>query len=111
MSGDPDQEYFADGIVEEIITALSHFKSLFVIAAIVSADIAGYSRLMGRDESRGLGAFSEVRFSVPTGQHLLTLNLTGCDPFQTSHHGPTFGQLVPEPPFRSIVFITTIGWA
>ncbi|MGY2903752.1 adenylate/guanylate cyclase domain-containing protein [Bradyrhizobium sp. URHC0002] len=32
MSGDPEQEYFADGIVEEIITALSHFKSLFVIA-------------------------------------------------------------------------------
>lgn len=32
MSGDPEQEYFADGMVEEIITALSHFKSLFVIA-------------------------------------------------------------------------------
>jgi len=32
MSGDPGQEYFADGMVEEIITALSRFKSLFVIA-------------------------------------------------------------------------------
>jgi len=32
MSGDPEQEYFADGIVEEIITALSRFKQLFVIA-------------------------------------------------------------------------------
>src|SRR5262249_26820351 len=32
ISGDPEQEYFADGIVEEIITALSRFKSLFVIA-------------------------------------------------------------------------------
>src|SRR3954470_1909660 len=32
MSGDPEQEYFADGMVEDIITALSHFKSLFVIA-------------------------------------------------------------------------------
>jgi adenylate cyclase len=32
MSGDPEQEYFADGMVEEIITALSRFKSLFVIA-------------------------------------------------------------------------------
>jgi adenylate cyclase len=32
MSGDPEQEYFADGIVEEIITALSRFKWLFVIA-------------------------------------------------------------------------------
>ena len=32
MSGDPEQEYFADGIVEDIITALSRFKTLFVIA-------------------------------------------------------------------------------
>lgn len=32
MSGDPEQEYFADGIVEEITTALSRFKALFVIA-------------------------------------------------------------------------------
>jgi adenylate cyclase len=32
MSGDPDQAYFADGMVEEIITALSRFKWLFVIA-------------------------------------------------------------------------------
>ncbi|MEH2508238.1 TolB-like protein/class 3 adenylate cyclase [Bradyrhizobium sp. AZCC 1578] len=32
MSGDPEQEYFADGIAEDIITALSHFKALFVIA-------------------------------------------------------------------------------
>lgn len=32
MSGDPDQEYFADGMVEEIITALSRMSSLFVIA-------------------------------------------------------------------------------
>ena len=32
MSGDPEQEYFTDGMVEDIITALSRFKSLFVIA-------------------------------------------------------------------------------
>jgi adenylate cyclase len=32
MSNDPAQEYFADGLVEDIITALSRFKSLFVIA-------------------------------------------------------------------------------
>jgi adenylate cyclase len=32
MSGDPEQEYFADGMVEEIITALSRFNWLFVIA-------------------------------------------------------------------------------
>jgi adenylate cyclase len=32
MSGDPEQEYFADGMVEDIITALSRFNQLFVIA-------------------------------------------------------------------------------
>jgi TolB-like protein len=32
MSRDPEQEYFADGMVEEIITALSRFRSLLVIA-------------------------------------------------------------------------------
>ena len=32
MSGNPEQEYFADGMVDDIITALSHFKALFVIA-------------------------------------------------------------------------------
>jgi adenylate cyclase len=32
MSGDPEQEYFADGMAEDIITALSRFKALFVIA-------------------------------------------------------------------------------
>jgi TolB-like protein len=32
LSGDPEQEYFADGIVEDIITALSRVKSFFIIA-------------------------------------------------------------------------------
>jgi adenylate cyclase len=32
LSGDPEQEYFADGVVEEIITGLSRIKWLFVIA-------------------------------------------------------------------------------
>jgi adenylate cyclase len=33
MSGDPEQEFFADGIVENIITALSRFKDLLAIRA------------------------------------------------------------------------------
>jgi len=32
LSGDPEQDYFADGITEDIITALSRFRWLFVIA-------------------------------------------------------------------------------
>jgi TolB-like protein/tetratricopeptide (TPR) repeat protein len=43
MSGDPEQEYFADGIVEEIITALSRFRHLFVIARDSSFTYKGRS--------------------------------------------------------------------
>jgi TolB-like protein len=43
MSGDPEQEYFADGIVDDITTALSRFKSLFVIARNSSFTYKGKS--------------------------------------------------------------------
>jgi TolB-like protein len=43
MSGDPDQEYFADGMVEDIITALSRFKQLFVIARNSSFTYKGHA--------------------------------------------------------------------
>jgi TolB-like protein/class 3 adenylate cyclase len=43
MSGDPEQEYFADGMVEEIITALSRIRWLFVIARNSSFSYKGES--------------------------------------------------------------------
>jgi TolB-like protein/Tfp pilus assembly protein PilF len=43
LSGDPEQEYFADGMTEEIITALARFKSLFVIARNSSFTYRGRS--------------------------------------------------------------------
>jgi TolB-like protein/class 3 adenylate cyclase len=52
MSGDPEQEYFADGIVEEIITALSHMRWLAVIARNSSFTYKGKSvdvKLVGRE--------------------------------------------------------------
>jgi TolB-like protein/class 3 adenylate cyclase/Tfp pilus assembly protein PilF len=52
MSGDPEQEYFADGMVEDIITALSRFKSLFVIARNSSFTYKGRAvdiKQVGRD--------------------------------------------------------------
>src|SRR5262249_15159818 len=54
MSGDPEQEYFADGIVEEIITALSHLRWLSVIARNSSFTYKGKSvdlKQVGRDLS------------------------------------------------------------
>jgi len=41
MSGDPEQEYFADGMVEEITTALSRIRWLFVIARYSSFTYKG----------------------------------------------------------------------
>jgi adenylate cyclase len=52
MSGDPEQEYFVDGLVEDIITALSRFRSLFVIARNSSFAYKGKSpdvRQVGRE--------------------------------------------------------------
>jgi DNA-binding winged helix-turn-helix (wHTH) protein len=71
MSGDPEQEYFADGMVEEIITALSRFKSLFVIARHSSftfkgkaVDIKEVRRRLGvRYVLRGLCARHRGKFA------------------------------------------------
>jgi TolB-like protein/class 3 adenylate cyclase/tetratricopeptide (TPR) repeat protein len=52
ISGEPEQEYFADGMVEEIITALSRFRHLFVIARNSSFIYKGRSvdvKQVGRD--------------------------------------------------------------
>src|SRR6516225_5002463 len=52
MSGDPEQDYFADGMVEEIITALSRIRWLFVIARNSSFTYKGQAvdvKQVGRD--------------------------------------------------------------
>jgi TolB-like protein len=52
MSGDPEQDYFADGTVEDIITALSRFRHLFVIArnsSFIYKNRAIDVRQVGRD--------------------------------------------------------------
>jgi TolB-like protein len=41
MSGDPEQEYIADGLVDDIITALSRFRALLVIARTSSFTYKG----------------------------------------------------------------------
>jgi TolB-like protein len=52
MSGDPEQDYFADGMVEDIVTGLSRIKWLFVIARNSSAVYKGRTvdvRQVGRE--------------------------------------------------------------
>ena len=59
MSGDPEQEYFADGMVEEIITALSPIRWLFVIARNSTFTYKGQAidvKQVGRELGRALCA-------------------------------------------------------
>jgi TolB-like protein len=63
LSGDPEQEYFSDGVTEDIITALSKYRSLVVIARNSSFAFKG----AGRDARRvglTLGAEYLVEGSV-----------------------------------------------
>jgi adenylate cyclase len=85
MSGDPEQEYFADGMVEEITTALSRIRSLFVIARNSAFTYKGRAvdvRQVGRElgvryvvEGSVRKAGSQVRIAgqlveAATGTHL-----------------------------------------
>jgi len=63
MSGDPEQEYFSDGITEDILTALSRFRSLLVIARNSSFTFKGQSVDM-KEIGRRLGAAYVVEGSV-----------------------------------------------
>lgn len=54
MSGDAEQEYFSDGIAEDIITALSHFREFFVIARNTSFTYKGQA-IRVDDVCRDLG--------------------------------------------------------
>jgi TolB-like protein/class 3 adenylate cyclase len=85
LSSDPEQDYFADGIVEDIITALSRFKALFVIARNSSFTYKGRAvdvKQVGRElgvryvlEGSVRKAVSRVRITgqlvdTATGAHL-----------------------------------------
>ena len=63
MSGDPEQGYFSDGITEDIITELSKFRSLFVIARSSSFSFRGQSPEV-KEVSRRLGVRYVVEGSV-----------------------------------------------
>ena len=92
MSGDPEQDYFADGLVEDIITALSSFNSLFVIARNSSFSYKGRAvevRQVGRElgvryvlEGSVRKAANQVRITVQlidtsTGVHLWAQRFDG----------------------------------
>ena len=70
MSGDPEQEYFSDGITEDIITELSRFRSLFVIARNSSFHYKGRSPKI-QDVGRELGVAYVVEGSVRKAGNLI----------------------------------------
>ena len=84
MSGEPEQEYFTDGITEDIITELSRFRSLFVIARNSSFSYKGKSpdiRQIGRE----LGVRYVLEGSIRKSSNRIRVTGQLIDTF-TGHH-------------------------
>ena len=84
MSGDPDQEYFSDGITEDIITELSRFKDLFVIARYSSFSYKGKS-VKVQEIGKDLGVRFIVEGSIRTVLDRIRLTIQLIDT-TTGHH-------------------------
>ncbi|HWE46411.1 MAG TPA: TIR domain-containing protein [Caulobacteraceae bacterium] len=76
LSNDPDQDHFVDGMVEEIVGSLSHFKSIFVIAAASSLTFKGKD-IGPSDAARRLGVRFVLEGSVrkSAGRVRISVNL------------------------------------
>ncbi len=84
MSGDPEQEYFADGMVEEIITALSRIRWLFVIARNSSFTYKGQAVDVKR-VGRELGVRYVLEGSVRKGGNRVRITAQLIDALTGTH--------------------------
>jgi adenylate cyclase len=84
ISGDPDQEYFADGVVEEIITALSHTRWLFVIARNSSFTYKGRA-VDVKQVSRELGVRYVLEGSVRRAANRVRITAQLIDGLNAAH--------------------------
>ncbi len=84
MSGDPEQDYFADGITEDIITELSRFKSLFVTARNSTFSFKGQS-LEVKEVGRRLGVRYVVEGSVRRAGKRLRITAQLIDAVNDAH--------------------------
>jgi TolB-like protein/Flp pilus assembly protein TadD len=84
MSGDPEQDYFADGMVEEIITGLSRLKWLFVIARNSSFTYKGRA-VDVRQVGRELGVRYVLEGSVRKGGRRLRITAQLVDAATANH--------------------------
>ena len=84
MSGNPEQEYFADGLTENITTDLSRFRELFVIGRNTAFTYKGKSI-----DIRGIGRELGVRYllegSVQQGGERLRVNVQLLDAIEGGH--------------------------
>jgi len=84
LSGDPEQQYFSDGITEDIIIDLSRFRSLFVIARNSSFAFKGRS-LKVQDIARELGVAYIVEGSVRRAGERVRINAQLVDAATGTH--------------------------
>ena len=85
MSGDPEQEYFADGIVEDIITALSRIRWLFVIARNSSFTYKGRA-VDVKQVGRELGVRYVLEGSVRKSGNRIRITAQLIDALSGTHH-------------------------
>jgi adenylate cyclase len=84
MSGDPEQEYFADGMVEEITTALSRFQWLFVTARTSTFAYKGRA-IDVKQVSRELGVRYVLEGSVRKSAHQVRITAQLIDATSGAH--------------------------
>ena len=84
MSGDPGQEYFTDGITEDIITDLSRFRSLFVIARHSSFSYKGKSPDI-REVGKELGVRYVLEGSIRKASNRIRVTAQLIDTLTGSH--------------------------
>jgi adenylate cyclase len=84
ISGDPEQEYFADGMVEEIVTALSRVLWLFVIARNSSFTYKGRA-VDVKQVGRELGVRYVLEGSVRKGSNLVRITAQLIDALSGAH--------------------------
>ena len=85
MSGDPDQEYFADGISEDLITGLSRIRWLFVIARN-STFVYKHRAVDVKQVSRELGVRYVLEGSVRRAGNRLRISAQLIDAMTGGHH-------------------------
>jgi adenylate cyclase len=85
LSGDPDQDYFSDGITEDIITDLSKFRELFVIASNTVFTYKGKS-VKVQEVSQELGVQYVLEGSVQRSDDKVRINAQLIDGTTGRHH-------------------------